>query len=167
MAIPLLCLQALDDPIAPKEAIPYEVRCAVSVALHTKSCGCALSDAQTVCLMSVCVMHPVNGCTSLVLCKHISQITHSHSHVQALSENPNCVLATTPCGGHLGWVSGSDGPLEAPWSNEVMMQWLVSVMQATKEGIQLGGGSVPPAAGVSSEAGAEVDLQAAVTVSAK
>jgi len=82
VAIPMLCLQALDDPIAPKEAIPYE----------------------------------------------------------ALRENPNCVLATTPCGGHLGWVSGKGGPLEAPWSNEVMMQWLVSVMQSQKEGQGMMGG---------------------------
>ncbi|KAF5833636.1 hypothetical protein DUNSADRAFT_10015, partial [Dunaliella salina] len=56
----------------------------------------------------------------------------------ALRENPNCVLATTPCGGHLGWVSGKGGPLEAPWSNEVMMQWLVSVMQSQKEGQGMG-----------------------------
>eukprot|EP00967_Tisochrysis_lutea_P061450 scaffold78755_cov20-Tisochrysis_lutea.AAC.1 len=41
------------------------------------------------------------------------------TQTQALRENPNCVLATTPCGGHLGWVSGKGGPLEAPWSNEV------------------------------------------------
>ncbi|KAL6748722.1 Alpha/Beta hydrolase protein [Haematococcus lacustris] len=57
VATPLLCIQALDDPIAPAEAIPY----------------------------------------------------------QALSRNPHTLLVTTTSGGHLGWVSGDQGPLGHPW----------------------------------------------------
>jgi hypothetical protein len=66
VAIPLLCIQALDDPIAPKEAIPYE----------------------------------------------------------ALKSNPNCVLVTTPCGGHLGWASGPGAPFGSPWTDAAVMEWL-------------------------------------------
>lgn len=44
VAVPLLCIQAADDPIAPEAAIPYK----------------------------------------------------------AIEENPNCILAVTPYGGHLG-----------------------------------------------------------------
>jgi len=68
--------------------------------------------------------------------------------VQALRDNPHCVLATTPCGGHLGWVSGEGGPLDAPWSNEVMMQWLLSVLQGTREGLRMPGASPAAAAEV-------------------
>ena len=28
----------------------------------------------------------------------------------ALADNPNCILVTTPGGGHLGWAAGSGGP---------------------------------------------------------
>lgn len=30
---------------------------------------------------------------------------------QAMRDNPNCILVVTPCGGHLGWVSGPEAPL--------------------------------------------------------
>ncbi len=30
---------------------------------------------------------------------------------QAMQDNPNCILVVTPCGGHLGWVSGPGAPL--------------------------------------------------------
>ena len=29
---------------------------------------------------------------------------------RALAENPNCILVTTPGGGHLGWAAGGGGP---------------------------------------------------------
>lgn len=67
--IPLLCIQALDDPIAPAEAIPCD-------------------DIQA---------------------------------------NPNCVLAVTPCGGHLGWASGPGAPFNHPWSDAAVFEWLTSV----------------------------------------
>lgn len=69
VTIPLLCIQALDDPIAPKEAIPYD----------------------------------------------------------ACQANPNCVLVTTACGGHLGWVSGPGAPFSHPWTDNVMTEWFSSV----------------------------------------
>ena len=28
----------------------------------------------------------------------------------ALAQNPNCTLVTTPGGGHLGWAAGTGGP---------------------------------------------------------
>ena len=30
---------------------------------------------------------------------------------QAMKDNPDCILVVTPCGGHLGWVSGPGAPL--------------------------------------------------------
>lgn len=69
--VPLLCIQALDDPIAPKEAIPYD----------------------------------------------------------ACAANPNVTLVTTPCGGHLGWVSGRGGLRGQPWSDDAMTEWFSSVVQ--------------------------------------
>lgn len=68
--VPLLCISALDDPIAPREAIPYK----------------------------------------------------------AIAENPNCMLVTTPCGGHLGWVAGPGAPFGHPWSDEAMMEWFQAVV---------------------------------------
>ncbi|KAK9810879.1 hypothetical protein WJX73_005069 [Symbiochloris irregularis] len=68
--IPLLCLQAENDPIAPCQAIPFE----------------------------------------------------------ALAENPNCTLVTTPAGGHLGWVAGRGAPFGAPWSDQVALEWLNSTL---------------------------------------
>ena len=32
---------------------------------------------------------------------------------QAIADNPNCVLASTPTGGHLAWISGPTGPFGA------------------------------------------------------
>ena len=29
---------------------------------------------------------------------------------QAIADNPNCILASTPTGGHLAWISGPTGP---------------------------------------------------------
>jgi hypothetical protein len=69
VSIPLLCIQAQDDPIAPAEAIPYN----------------------------------------------------------AIAANPNCVLAVTPCGGHLGWAAGPGAPFGQPWSDGAVFEWLSSV----------------------------------------
>lgn len=76
-------LQALDDPIAPADAIPYE----------------------------------------------------------ALAANAKCVLATTPTGGHLGWVAGRGAPWGAPWSDQVMTEWLEAVLQQLRNHGPPGGGS--------------------------
>ncbi|MBA0668361.1 hypothetical protein Goklo_001282 [Gossypium klotzschianum] len=64
--IPLLCIQAANDPIAPIEATPY-------------------SD---------------------------------------IKDNPNCMLIVTPQGGHLGWVAGDDAPFGAPWTDNVVIEFL-------------------------------------------
>ncbi|TYJ01516.1 hypothetical protein E1A91_A13G159500v1 [Gossypium mustelinum] len=64
--IPLLCIQAANDPIAPTEATPY-------------------SD---------------------------------------IKDNPNCMLIVTPQGGHLGWVAGDDAPFGAPWTDNVVIEFL-------------------------------------------
>ncbi|XP_057967472.1 embryogenesis-associated protein EMB8-like [Malania oleifera] len=41
-----------------------------------------------------------------------------------IQENPNCLLITTPKGGHLGWVAGAGAPLGAPWTDPVVMEFL-------------------------------------------
>ncbi|KAE8679136.1 Embryoproteinsis-associated protein EMB8 [Hibiscus syriacus] len=64
--IPLLCIQAANDPIAPIEATPYE----------------------------------------------------------DIKENPNSMLIVTPQGGHLGWVAGDEAPFGAPWTDNVVMDFL-------------------------------------------
>ncbi|XP_047336010.1 embryogenesis-associated protein EMB8-like [Impatiens glandulifera] len=43
-----------------------------------------------------------------------------------IKENQNCMLIVTPKGGHLGWMAaGSKSPLGAPWTNSVVMDFLV------------------------------------------
>lgn len=42
-----------------------------------------------------------------------------------LENNPNCVLVTTPTGGHLGWVQAG-APFGAPWADAVAAEWLKS-----------------------------------------
>ena len=71
VSVPLLVIQAADDPIAPKEAIP----------------------------------------------------------VDAIRDNPNCILVVTPTGGHLGWVDTSHGRewRGAPWTDGVVAQFLSAV----------------------------------------
>ncbi|XP_021288681.1 embryogenesis-associated protein EMB8 [Herrania umbratica] len=64
--IPLLCIQAANDPIAPIEGTPRE---------------------------------DIKG-------------------------NPNCMLIVTPQGGHLGWVAGDEAPFGAPWTDNVVMDFL-------------------------------------------
>ncbi|XWS09803.1 hypothetical protein CRYUN_Cryun39dG0020600 [Craigia yunnanensis] len=64
--IPLLCIQAANDPVAPIEGTPRE---------------------------------DIKG-------------------------NPNCMLIVTPQGGHLGWVAGDEAPFGAPWTDNVVMDFL-------------------------------------------
>lgn len=68
--IPLLCIQAENDPIAPAVAIPYD----------------------------------------------------------EIQRNPKCALVVTPTGGHLGWMSGKDGPFGAPWTDEVVLEFMTATM---------------------------------------
>ncbi len=50
------------------------------------------------------------------------------------------MLACTETGGHLGWVSrGGEGILGAPWTDQVMVEWLNAVME---EGMKGESGSV-------------------------
>ncbi|EOY12361.1 Esterase/lipase/thioesterase family protein isoform 3 [Theobroma cacao] len=70
--IPLLCIQAANDPIAPIEGTPRE---------------------------------DIKG-------------------------NPNCMLIVTPQGGHLGWVAGDEAPFGAPWTDNVVMDFLEHLQKA-------------------------------------
>jgi predicted alpha/beta-fold hydrolase len=70
VAVPLLCIQAANDPIAPAAAIPCD----------------------------------------------------------AIKTNPNCVLAVTPAGGHLGWAAGPGAPWGHPWTDGAVTEWLASVL---------------------------------------
>jgi len=70
----LLVIQAEDDPIAPKHAIPIE----------------------------------------------------------ELEANPNCILVVTPTGGHLGWCSGSEGILGAPWTDTALAEYFSAVQKLLK-----------------------------------
>eukprot|EP00242_Pyramimonas_sp_CCMP2087_P002582 CAMPEP_0198228596 /NCGR_PEP_ID=MMETSP1445-20131203/113677_1 /TAXON_ID=36898 /ORGANISM="Pyramimonas sp., Strain CCMP2087" /LENGTH=514 /DNA_ID=CAMNT_0043909001 /DNA_START=303 /DNA_END=1847 /DNA_ORIENTATION=+ len=44
---------------------------------------------------------------------------------RAIEANPNCVLVTTPTGGHLGWTAGERGPFNAPWTDKGILEWLI------------------------------------------
>lgn len=44
-----------------------------------------------------------------------------------LKANPLCVLVTTPTGGHLGWCSGGNGVLGAPWSDAGVSQYFQAI----------------------------------------
>lgn len=68
--IPLLCIQAANDPIAPDAAVPYD----------------------------------------------------------EIQKNSNCALVVTPTGGHLGWMSGKDGAYGAPWTDDVVVEFLTAMM---------------------------------------
>eukprot|EP00850_Spirogloea_muscicola_P019087 SM000183S03981 [mRNA] locus=s183:226330:229488:+ [translate_table: standard] len=67
--IPLLCIQAEDDPIAPARGIPY-------------------TDIKA---------------------------------------NRHCILVVTPYGGHLGWCAGPDAPFGAPWTDAIVMKYLMKL----------------------------------------
>ena len=51
---------------------------------------------------------------------------------KAIEANPNFSLVITPAGGHLGWVSGSNAPLQAPWTDLAIIEWLQGLSQASK-----------------------------------
>lgn len=69
--VPLLIIQAEDDPIAPKDAIPFD----------------------------------------------------------AIQANPNCLLALTPTGGHLGWCGGRGGTTGAPWTDAAVSEYFTAAQQ--------------------------------------
>lgn len=74
--IPLLCVQAEDDPIAPAAGIP-------------------------------------------------------RADIEA---NKNCALVVTPGGGHLGWIAGGEAPLGAPWTDPLVMDYLVLLNSQVSSG---------------------------------
>ncbi|KAM0934411.1 putative alcohol O-acetyltransferase [Dioscorea sansibarensis] len=43
---------------------------------------------------------------------------------EKVKDNPYCLLIVTPQGGHLGWVAGDEAPFGAPWTDEVVMEFL-------------------------------------------
>ena len=45
---------------------------------------------------------------------------------QAIKDNPNCMLAVTPSGGHLGWVSGPGAPLGTPRAFQLSCGYVIA-----------------------------------------
>lgn len=103
--IPLLCIQALDDPIAPKEVWLPCGRCFACCSAHWRHV--VAPTAHAVCDPDAVAAH------TMLACPLPQAIPYA-----ACEANPNCVLATTPCGGHLGWVSGPGAPFDHPWTGE-------------------------------------------------
>ncbi|KAJ0962146.1 hypothetical protein J5N97_029974 [Dioscorea zingiberensis] len=50
-----------------------------------------------------------------------------------IKDNPYCLLIVTPKGGHLGWVAGDAAPFGAPWTDAVVMDFLVHIEKETAE----------------------------------
>ena len=47
--------------------------------------------------------------------------------VEDVASNPYAMLVVTPYGGHLGWVAGREAPFGAPWTDPLVMQYLVAL----------------------------------------
>jgi predicted alpha/beta-fold hydrolase len=99
VSVPLLCISAADDPIAPYHAIPFD----------------------------------------------------------AIRGNQNCVLAVTPTGGHLGWVSGPKAPLGGPWTGQPVLEFF----NATLKHYSTWENAVPTAAGQNGNGREKTDRTAA------
>ena len=48
----------------------------------------------------------------------------------ALASNAQCILVTTPRGGHLGWVAGVGGLRGAPWTDTLVVEYVQAVTSA-------------------------------------
>lgn len=82
--VPVLCVQADNDPIAPSHAIPFD----------------------------------------------------------RIKANENCILVTTPFGGHLGWTAGPSGVMGEPWTDTGVVEYLkvmASRRTTLERGMQTGG----------------------------
>jgi len=82
--VPVLCVQADNDPIAPSHAIPFD----------------------------------------------------------RIKANENCILVTTPYGGHLGWTAGPSGVMGEPWTDTGVVEYLkvmASRRTTLERGMQTGG----------------------------
>uniref|UniRef100_J3LFB3 AB hydrolase-1 domain-containing protein n=2 Tax=Oryza brachyantha TaxID=4533 RepID=J3LFB3_ORYBR len=99
VSIPLLCIQADNDPIAPSRGIPRE-------------------DIKVVITWSTMPNWRV-----IFLFPHCQEpkIVKNPTKIKA---NPNCLLIVTPQGGHLGWVAGEDAPFGCPWTDPIIMEFL-------------------------------------------
>lgn len=42
---------------------------------------------------------------------------------EEIKSNPNCLLVTTPTGGHLGWTAGENGPFQEPWTDKGVLEY--------------------------------------------
>jgi predicted alpha/beta-fold hydrolase len=51
---------------------------------------------------------------------------------ELFASNPHLVLATTPTGGHLGWITDSDTLWGGPWTDRVVLEFLQAVLARTQ-----------------------------------
>lgn len=57
--------------------------------------------------------------------------------VEDVASNPCVMLVVTPYGGHLGWVAGREAPFGAPWTDPLVMEYLVALERgARKKGME-------------------------------
>jgi hypothetical protein len=47
----------------------------------------------------------------------------------AILQNANCILVTTPFGGHLGWTAGENGAFNEPWVDAGVIEFLQASIQ--------------------------------------
>lgn len=43
--------------------------------------------------------------------------------IDALKQNPSCIVVVTPHGGHLGWMR-PDAMFDGPWTDQLMLDFL-------------------------------------------
>ena len=48
--------------------------------------------------------------------------------------NPQTLLVVTPYGGHIGWIAGKEAPFGRPWTDELVMEYLIAVEEKGEGG---------------------------------
>ncbi|CAI5534827.1 unnamed protein product [Closterium sp. Naga37s-1] len=132
--LPLLCVQALYDPIAPADGIPYEAIEAMDDPIAPAEGIPYEAVEQNPVTMLVGTSHGGHlgwvaspeapfGAPWPDILTMASLLIHSLIPL-ALQKNPLTMLVGTSHGGHLGWVAGSEAPFGAPWPDILTMEFL-------------------------------------------
>lgn len=132
IGIPLLCLQV---SVLRFKLTIKKVNC----KCHTVACcgvchSRCVSDCRQPVARAACCAACKSGSNSSCTCNRRPVTSHMQAQddpiapaaaipVDALERNPNCILAVTPRGGHLGWMEPGN-PFGGPWTDAPMLEFL-------------------------------------------